>query len=327
MNLGKLHIERGVLLAPMEDVTDQAFRLICKRMGAVVVYTEFVPAEAIVRNIPAMKPKLAFSEDERPIGIQVYGNRADSMSKAAVAAASLQPDIIDINFGCPVKRVAGGDRRSCAGSGLLRFPDLMEELAASVADAARAFDIPVTAKTRLGWDDRDITILDTVARMERAGMRALTIHARTRQQMFKGNADWAWLRRAKEAASIPIIGNGDVVSADDAVRMLAETGVDAVMVGRGAIGKPWVFRQAAAILAHGTPEPEPEIDERIAIYLDHVSLAYILKGRRGVKQTRKHLRGYVSGFRDASDLRMALMQLEHPDEIRQTLVDKLGTVG
>ncbi|MDA1190450.1 MAG: tRNA-dihydrouridine synthase family protein, partial [Candidatus Poribacteria bacterium] len=200
--IGNIELDRAVLLAPMEDVTDLPFRLLCKRMGADIMYTEFVPAEGIVRHISRVTEKLAFSESERPFGIQIYGNRVEGMVEAANEVARFQPDILDINYGCPVKKIANGDEESCAGSGLLRFPERMEEMTAAVVEAMKPYGIPVTVKTRLGWDTNTISVYDTVERMERAGARAITFHGRTRQQMFKGNADWEWIRRAKEAASV-----------------------------------------------------------------------------------------------------------------------------
>jgi tRNA-dihydrouridine synthase B len=324
MRIGNRNIRSGVLLAPMEDVTDQAFRLLCRRHGADVVYTEFASAEGIVRDVAAVTEKLAFSDEERPIGIQIYGNRPDAMASAAANAASLRPDILDINFGCPTKRVAGGNVTQCSGSGLLRFPNLMEEIACAVVETARPLGIPVTAKTRLGWDGANITILDTVERMARCGVQALTIHGRTRAQMFKGDADWEWIRRAKEAAPIPIIGNGDVTTPEDVVRMFDATGVDAVMIGRGAIGNPWLFARAKAALSTGTVPPEPTLDERLALYLQHVALVYQLKGRRGVVQVRKHMKRYVSEFPHATELRTRLMTLDDPSAIQDAIVSWFG---
>jgi tRNA-dihydrouridine synthase B len=327
MKLGSMGLERGILLAPMEDVTDQAFRLVCKRLGADIVYTEFVPAEAIAREIPGIKEKLAFGEEERPFGVQIYGNRVAAMVAAAQGAAAFQPDILDINYGCPAKRVALGDETSCAGSGLLRFPDLLEELTAAVVEAMRPFGIPVTVKTRLGWDAETITILDTLERMERCGVQALTIHGRTRNQLFHGTADWSWIRRAKEAAQIPIIGNGDIMQPEDVLRMFEETGCDAVMIGRGAIGNPWIFRQARAYLNTGVLPPEPDIEERAVVYLEHLALAWASKGSQGVRQIRKHLKGYFRGFRNASDLRTRLMTFDEPGPIREHLMRVFPGIG
>ncbi len=322
MRIGNVTLDQGLLLAPMEDVTDQAFRTVCKRMGADVVYTEFVSAEAVARDVPAALSKMAFTEAERPFGIQIFGNRVDGMVRAAIAAAAYRPDILDINFGCPAKKIARGDSTSCAGSGLLRFPELMEELTQAVVDAMRPFGIPVTVKTRLGWDEETITVLDTIRRMERCGVAALTLHGRTREQMFKGNADWDWIRRAKEIAAIPIIGNGDVFEVDDVERMFDETGADAVMVGRGAIGNPWIFARAKDYLRTGAVPRQPTSEERAAVYLEHVGMAHALKGERGVREVRKHVRRYISGFPGASHLRAGIMQQTDPCAIRTLLAER-----
>lgn len=324
MRIGSLHLSAGVLLAPMEDVTDQAFRLLCREAGADLVYTEFTPAEGVLREVVAVTEKMIFSDKERPIGIQIYGNRPETMALAAKRAAALQPDLLDINFGCPTKRVAAGTITQCAGSGLLRYPDLMEEIACAVVEAIRPLGIPVTAKTRLGWDNERITILDTVERMARSGVQAVTVHGRTREQMFKGKANWEWIRRAKEASPIPIIGNGDVTTPEDVLRMFEVTGVDAVMIGRGAIGNPWLFARAKVAVRAGVIPPEPTLEERLALYLRHLELAYAFKGRRGVVQVQKHMKRYVSEFPRAAELRRRLIELDDPEAVRKTLMRWFG---
>ncbi len=327
MRIGALDVGR-VFLAPMEEISDGPFRRLCKRMGADVVYTEFVPAEAMVRNIKAAERKLAFTEAERPIGIQIYGNRIEAMIEAANMSAERRPDILDINFGCPVKKVAEGDRASCSGSGLLRFPDLMEEIIAAVVETMAPHGIPVTVKTRLGWDDESISVLDTLRRAERAGADLITFHGRTRAQMFRGDADWTWIRRAKEEANIPVVGNGDIRTPEDAARMFDETGVDGVMVGRGAVGAPWLFAGIQAFLRAGVvPEP-PAIEERVALYFEHACMSFEEKGRWGVRMVRKHVKGYLREFAGASRLRAKLMECEDPDDLRRALVDDFpGVVG
>lgn len=327
MRIGDLDVGR-VFLAPMEEVTDGPFRRLCKRMGADVVYTEFVPAEAMVRNIQAAERKLVFTDAERPIGIQIYGNRIEGMIAAANLAAERRPDILDINFGCPVKKVAMGDRSSCMGSGLLRFPDAMEEITAAVVETMRPHGIPVTVKTRLGWDEDTIAVVDTVERMERAGARLITFHGRTRAQMFRGDADWTWIRRAKEAATIPVVGNGDIRTPQDAARMFEETGVDGVMVGRGAIGNPWLFTGIQSYLSTGVVPETPSVEERVASYFDHALMAYEEKGPWGVRMIRKHVKGYLRDFRGASRVRAKLMECEDPESLRRALAgDFPGVIG
>lgn len=316
MRIGNALIEAGAILAPMEDVTDQPFRRLCKRMGASLLYTEFAAAEAISRGVDAALQKLQFGEDERPFAIQIYGNRVEAMTRAAEKAAELQPDILDINFGCPSKRVAYGGETSCAGSGLLRFPERMEAITAAVVQAMKPRGIPVTVKTRIGWDSDSINALETVERMERAGAQAIAFHGRTRAQMFKGGADWSWIRAAKEAAGVPVIGNGDVASPTDAVRMLNETGVDAVMIGRGAIGNPWIFAQTKALLETGEAPPMPTAEERAALYLEHLGVVAESKGERGVRRLRRHVKRYLSGFPNAAELRARIMQTTDANEIR-----------
>lgn len=324
MRRGPLHLSGSILLAPMEDVSDRAFRLLCREYGADIVYTEFASAEGVLREVTAVTEKIVFSDEERPIGIQIYGNRPEVMALAAKRAAVLQPDLIDINFGCPTKRIATGDVRRCAGSGLLRYPDLMEEIACAVVEAMRPLGIPVTVKTRLGWDEEHITILDTVERMARSGVQALTVHGRTREQMFRGKANWEWIRRAKEVSPIPLIGNGDVTTPQDVLRMFETTGVDAVMIGRGAMGNPWLFARAKRALHTGVIPPEPTLEERVTLYFRHLELALGFKGPRGVIQVRKHMKHYVSGFPRAAELRRRLMELDDLEAIRKTLAQWFG---
>ena len=319
MRIGNVEIEPGALLAPMEEVTDPPFRRICKRMGASLLYTEFAPAEAIARNVENALEKIRFHEDERPFAIQIYGNRTEAMVRAAQTAAQLRPDILDINFGCPSKKVANGNETSCAGSGLLRFPQRMEEITAAVVQAMQPTGIPVTVKTRIGWDDQTVNAVETVQRMQRAGAQAIAFHGRTRCQMFKGKADWSWIRRAKQEADIPVIGNGDVASPQDALQMLEETGADAVMIGRAAIGNPWIFRRTKALLNTGTAPPEPGPEERAQLYLEHLKEAERAKGERGIRRLRRHLKTYIHGFPNASKLRQEVVRLTDSDRIRSAV--------
>jgi len=302
MKIGKLDIEKGILLAPMEDVSDLPFRVVCKRLGADIVYTEFVNSEGLVRGSGKTKKKMFFWEEERPVGIQIYGGEVSSMGGAAQLAESFGPDLIDINCGCWVKDVA----MRGAGAGLLRDLPKMEKIAATVVNAVRT---PVTLKTRLGWDANTIRIVDVAKMCENVGIQALAVHCRTREQGHKGVVDYSWIPRIKEAVSIPIIVNGDVVSPQDVKQVFETTGCDAVMIGRGAVVNPWIFRQAKHFLRTGELIPEPTIEERVDLLREHLKLSVDYKGERaGVIELRKHYAGFLRGMPHVSKIRMELMQ-------------------
>lgn len=303
LQIGSIQLNRPVLLAPMEAVSERPFRRQCRQHGAGIVYTEFVSAEALIRRIASAEDKTMLSPDEHPVGIQIYGNRHEALVEAAQLSARMEPDLIDINYGCPVKKVAC--KGIGAGSGLLREPDLVVSLTKAVVDSV---PLPVTIKTRLGWDHGTIVIEDLARRLEDIGVAAITLHARTRCQMFKGDADWDWIARVKQAVSIPVIGNGDVTTPDDVVRMFEHTGCDAVMIGRGAIGNPWIFGRARSLLDHGFDPGPPSIEERIDSYLELVDANIAEKGeRRAVIEMRKHLAGSLRGMPGISWLRNRLM--------------------
>lgn len=309
VKIGDLALDRPLLLAPMEDVSDQPFRLMCRRLGADVVYTEFISSEGLIRDVGVCLEKLRLAEGERPVGIQIYGASVDVMVEAARIAEQAGPDLIDINIGCPTKSVA---TCSGAGAGLLREP---EKMAAIVEGIVEAVDLPVTVKTRLGWDHDSIRIVENAQLFERLGARALTIHGRTRAQQRKGEADWEWIRRAKESVSIPVFGNGDIKDPETAIRMFEEHGVDGIMIGRGAVANPWIFQQAKAYRDTGrVPEIGPE--EKLAACLDHFQLSIEYKGQsRGVIEFRKHYKGYLRDLPMASAVRGDLMTMTEPGPV------------
>ncbi|TAK53063.1 MAG: tRNA dihydrouridine synthase DusB [Bacteroidetes bacterium] len=313
MIIGQINIQHAVLLAPMEDVTDISFRLVCKRLGADIVYTEFVNSEGLVRNSEKTKRKMMFLEEERPFGIQLYGGSECSMESAAKMAEELQPDLIDINCGCWVKNVVGQG----AGSGLLKDLAKMRSVIASVV---KSVNIPVTVKTRLGWDEKSIQI-DEVARMvEDCGAKSLTIHCRTRSQGNKGEVDYSWIPVVKRAVSIPIIVNGGIDSAQKAHSVFIETGCDGIMIASGAIYNPWIFREIKHYLHTGELLSPPSLEDRIALLQEHLNHSVQLKGeRQGVIEFRKYYSGYLRGYSGVSRLRAELMKYVEQQPVIDTL--------
>lgn len=314
MRIGRIEIDRPVILAPMEDVTDRAFRQLCKRHGADIVYTEFVSAEAIRRGAEKSVRKLTLADHERPVAVQIFGNTVESMVEAAAIAESFQPDYLDINFGCPVKKVAGRG----AGAALLKEPEKLSAIASAVA---RAVSIPVTAKTRIGWDHDSINISEIVRRLEDAGMQAVAVHGRTRSDMYRGRADWSRIAEAKAACSIPIIANGDVWNEDDAVAMFAETGADGIMIGRGSIGNPFIFARAVSLVRHGVRLPAPTYRERIGAAIEHMRLSVEYKGGKyGILEMRRHYSTYLKGLPGVSKVRNELVRELDPKAIEEQLL-------
>jgi len=320
MRLGAIDIERPLILAPMEDVTDRAFRLICKRHGADICYTEFVNCEALSRNVPLSLKRIQLTDPERPIGIQIYGSRVEAMQHAAAKAEEAGPEFIDINAGCWVRKIAmRGD-----GAGLLRD---LEHFGAVVKAVVGATSLPVTVKTRLGWDADSICILDVARMVEQAGAKALAVHCRTREQAYKGQADWFWLAPVKEAVSIPVIGNGDVATPEDALRMF-DTGVDGVMIGRGAMYNPWLFAQTKHLMATGERLPEPTLAERVALCIEHLQASVESRGeRRAVLEHRKRYGGYLKNAPHIARLRASLMVFETVEPIIERLHAYLDEYG
>ncbi len=286
MIINKLQFSKYPLfLAPMEDVTDPAFRQFCKRFGADMVYTEFVSSDALIRSVNKTTQKLRISDDERPVAIQIYGKDPEAMAEAARICEAARPDMIDINFGCPVKKVAGKG----AGSGMMRTPDLMIEITKAVVNAV---NIPVTVKTRLGWDNDSKIIVELAERLQDTGIQALTIHGRTRAQMYTGEADWTLIGEVKNnpRMRIPIIGNGDVNTPEICKQRFEETGVDAVMIGRGSIGCPWIFDEVKHYLATGELLPKKDFIYYLSLLKELIIRNVDNAGERGgIIHSRRHL--------------------------------------
>ncbi len=311
MKIGSINIDQPLLLAPMEDVTDASFRLLCKRLGADIVYTEFVNSEGLIRRSEKTHKKLLLLDEERPAGIQIYGANIGSMVEAAKIAEEENPDLIDINCGCWVKNVVGHG----AGAGLLKDIPYMEKMISAVV---KAVNMPVTVKTRLGWDFESIKILEVAKMVEDVGAKAITIHCRTRSQGHKGDPDWNWIPRVKEVVNIPVILNGGVLQPEDAQRAFIETKCDAVMIARGAIANPWIFSQAKQLLLTDKYDNEISIHQRIDLMIEHLRDSCEIKGeRRGVLEFRKYYSGYLKGFYNSAKLRSELMHFLTIQEIVQ----------
>ena len=311
MKIGNLDLgERPLLLAPMEDVTDVSFRVLCREQGADMVYTEFVNSDGLVRDVPKTIAKMHTLEAEAPVGIQIYGQHPDAMvdaarmaERAAELAGGHGADLIDINFGCPVSKIAGRG----AGSGMMREPDKMVAITKAVVEAVGK---PVTVKTRLGWDDNSKIIVELAERLQDAGIRALTIHGRTRCQLYKGSADWTLIGavKANPRMHIPIIGNGDITDGPSAREAFERYGVDGIMIGRATFGHPWIFREIKYFLEHGEPMPPLSVAERVALARRHLALSLQYKGEpRGIYEMRRHLSCYFKGLPDFKETRMRMV--------------------
>ena len=320
MKIGNINLgSRPLLLAPMEDVTDIGFRLLCKRYGASMVYTEFVSAEALVRSIRSTMSKLTICDEERPVGIQIYGRDKDAMVEAARIVERAKPDVIDLNFGCPVKKVAGKG----AGAGMLRNIPLMLEITREVV---KAVNTPVTVKTRLGWDAENIIIEDLAEQLQDCGIQALTIHGRTRSQMYTGEADWSWIGKVKAnpRLHIPVIGNGDIASPEQAKEAFEQYGVDAVMIGRATFGRPWIFKEINDSLQGLQPNPSLDVRAKISILEEqlHINIERIDE-YRGILHTRRHLAAspIFKGIPDFKQTRIAMLRATSESELLAILND------
>lgn len=329
MKIGNINFgAQSLFLAPMEDVTDIGFRLLCKRFGAAMVYTEFVSAEALVRNIKATVNKLTISNEERPVGIQIYGRDVDSMVEAAKIVEEVQPDVIDLNFGCPVKKVAGKG----AGSGMLRNIPLMLDITKAVVKAVKT---PVTVKTRLGWDSNSVIIPTLAEQLQDSGIQALTIHGRTRAQMYTGEADWTLIGEVKNnpRINIPIIGNGDICTPEQAKQAFERYGVDAIMIGRATFGRPWIFKEMVDYLSNNTQAEPLSLDMKMNILKEQLQINVDrIDEYRGILHTRRHLASspIFKGIPDFKQMRIAMLRANTVKELNDILEacrDKLKALG
>ena len=316
MQIGNHIFSRPVLyLAPMDDVTDAPFRALCHRLGADITVSEFIASDALVREVESIRRKLKSAPDEHPFGIQIFGNNAESLCGAARMAESCQPDFIDINWGCPAKKIAGKN----AGSGMLQYPEQLVEITRQVV---RSVSLPVTVKTRIGYNEESKIIVELAKRLQEAGIRALAIHGRTKVQMYKGEADWSLINAVKNdpEMEIPVIGNGDITTAENAMQRLADCPLDGVMIGRGAIGNPWIFTQCRALLEGRPLPPEPGLAERARICEEHFRMAIEHKGERtGMLEMRKHYKPYFKGLLNLKQQKLRLLTSDSIQEVLEIL--------
>jgi len=324
VKIGDIEVgEFPLLLAPMEDVSDPPFRALCKENGADVMYTEFISSEGLIRDAAKSRKKLDIFEYERPIGIQIFGNEIDHMREAAAIATEANPDIIDINYGCPVHNVA------CKGAGagiLLDIPKMV----AMTAEIVKSTHLPVTVKTRLGWDSNTQYIVEVAEKLQDVGIKAISIHGRTRVQMYKGEADWTLIRAVKEnlRMNIPVFGNGDVDSPEKALDMKNRYGVDGVMIGRASIGYPWIFDEIKHFMATGLKLPEPTLQQRVKAARRHLEMAVEWKGERtGLLETRRHYTNYFKNYPNFKEYRTRLVTAETAQDVYNTLNEILAVYG
>jgi len=303
-HIGAVRIDPPVVLAPMAGVTDLAFRLLAKEMGCGLVVSEMISDKGLAYGNSRTEEMLAIDERERPVALQIFGSEPDSMAKAARIVSRAGADIIDINMGCPTPKIV----KNGEGAALMRRPELAFRIMAAVVEAS---SVPVTVKIRKGWDDNEVNAVEIAILAEKAGVQAITVHGRTRAQFYSGAADWEIIKKVKEAVTIPVIGNGDIWRDVDAWRLLTESGCDGIMIGRGAQGNPWIFRQISHYLATGEHLPGPSLAERRALLLRHLAMLIKLKGEyTAVREMRRHAAWYTKGFRDAASLRFHFNQAE-----------------
>jgi len=316
MKIGDIELgERPLFLAPMEDVTDASFRYICKEFGADVMYTEFISSDGLIRDARKSLEKLKTYPYERPIGIQIYGHIPDAMVEAALMAEEARPSFIDINFGCPVNKIANRG----AGSGMMRYPDKMIEITRRVVEAVK---LPVTVKTRLGWDENSKIIVELAEQLQDTGIQALTIHGRTRSQLYRGEADWTLIGEIKKNSrmKIPVIGNGDITTPEGAAEAFERFGVDGVMVGRATYGRPWIFKEIKHYLSTGEHMPPLTVEEKVDLAKRHLLKSVEVKGDRvGVLEMRRHLSSYFKSLPDFKATRMLLVTENSHEELLKIL--------
>lgn len=322
VKIGNIEIaEFPLLLAPMEDVSDPPFRAVCKQNGADLMYTEFISSEGLIRHAAKSTQKLDIFEYERPIGIQLFGGNVDSMREAAEIATAAKPDLIDINYGCPVKAVA------CRGAGAALLQDI-PKMVRMTEEVVKSTHLPVTVKTRLGWDDNTRNIIEVAERLQDIGIKALSIHGRTRVQMYKGSADWTLIGKVKEnpRIHIPIFGNGDIDSPQKALEYKNRYGVDGVMIGRATIGYPWVFNEIKHFIKTGELLPPPDIAERVRVTRQHLDFSIRWKGPKlGVFEMRRHYTNYFKGIQDIKPFRTRLVEAPTAESVHEIL-DELANV-
>jgi len=321
MQIGSIKLSNNVFLAPMAGVTDMAFRLLCKRQGCGLVYTEMVSAKGLHYKSDNTAVLLTTAGEERPAAVQIFGSEPEIVTEAARQAEAHGAEIIDINMGCPTpKIVKNGD-----GSALMKKPDLVREI---IRQTVKAVKVPVTIKTRKGWDEESVNAVDIAVIAAEEGAAAVTIHGRTREQFYSGTADWSIIKQVKSAVDIPVIGNGDIVKPQDAKRMLEETGCDAVMIGRGAQGNPWIFGRTVEYLKTGKLLPEPTYEQRVETIIKHMSMVTELKGESiGIKEMRKHAAWYLKGMPGSAKVKIEIFKMCTCDQVKDILLKYLDYIS